>query len=195
MGGGRGFISIIGWTELILTGSEPTTQCTLPDSGPGICHTTSSARHVMQTDTDKHWAHASSSKVPDLQSSVVWGSGVQPNTTLINLSGLSVRSALHCTVSDHSAQKRTLTLSSAVPAHKQRHSSYLLQKWPPLPAGSESKASDGDAAQQDAQLQMGSMVVLSRQGTVKGYSRTQVKVVFTPPAPGPVREEVSIAFR
>ncbi|KAL0048978.1 hypothetical protein WJX82_003679 [Trebouxia sp. C0006] len=69
------------------------------------------------------------------------------------------------------------------------------QKLPALPAGSSKKKADDSASEQDGQLQLGSLVVVSKQGVVQGYSKTQVKVVFTAAAQGPVREQSSIAFR
>ena len=44
-------------------------------------------------------------------------------------------------------------------------------------------------------LQLGSLAVLTQQGTVKGYSKTQVNVLFTPTAQGPVKQSVEINFR
>jgi len=74
-------------------------------------------------------------------------------------------------------------------------SSILLQNLPALPAGSSRKRADDGASEQDGQLQLGSLVVASKQGEVQGYSKTQVKVVFTPAVQGPVKEQISIAFR
>lgn len=72
---------------------------------------------------------------------------------------------------------------------------FLLQTLPALPAGSSKKRDNDGASEQDGQLQLGSLVVVCKQGVVQGYSKTQVKVVFTPAVPGPVREQISIAFR
>ena len=74
-------------------------------------------------------------------------------------------------------------------------SDFLLQNLPALPTGSSKKKADNSASEQDGQLQLGSLVVVSKQGVVQGYSKTQVKVVFTPAVQGPVREQISIAFR
>jgi len=74
-------------------------------------------------------------------------------------------------------------------------SSVLLQNLPALPAGSSKKRADDGASEQDGQLQLGSLVVASKQGVVQGYSKTQVKVVFAPAVQGPVKEQISIAFR
>jgi len=71
----------------------------------------------------------------------------------------------------------------------------LLQNLPALPAGSSKKRADDGASEQDGQLQLGSLVVVSKQGVVQGYSKTQVKVVFAPAVHGPVKEQISIAFR
>jgi len=88
-----------------------------------------------------------------------------------------------------------LCLPSDIPPSLNRQkteSDFLLQN---LPAGSSKKKADNSASEQDGQLQLGSLVVVSKQGVVQGYSKTQVKVVFTPAAQGPVREQSSIAFR
>ncbi|KAA6423269.1 MAG: flagellar associated [Trebouxia sp. A1-2] len=69
------------------------------------------------------------------------------------------------------------------------------QKVPALPAGSSRKRANDGASEQNEQLQLGSLVVNSKQGMVQGYSSTQIKVVFTPAVQGPVREQISIAFR
>lgn len=71
---------------------------------------------------------------------------------------------------------------------------FALQGLPALPAGASNSKPEGDAAEAN-QLELGSLVVSSRQGTVSGYSRSVVKVSFTPPAAGPVREQISIRFR
>lgn len=64
-----------------------------------------------------------------------------------------------------------------------------------MPAGSSRKRANDGASEQNEQLQLGSLVVNSKQGMVQGYSSTQIKVVFTPAVQGPVREQISIAFR
>ncbi len=66
---------------------------------------------------------------------------------------------------------------------------------PALPAGSSKQGAHRDLSEQEDQLQLGSLVILSGQGVVKGYSKTQVRLVFTPPAQGLVREEISIGFK
>ena len=71
-----------------------------------------------------------------------------------------------------------------------------MQGLPALPAGSTILPHPAGSDDQEAQqVEMGSLVVLSRQGSVKGYSRAVVKVVFTPLAAGPVREQIRIHFR
>ena len=71
-----------------------------------------------------------------------------------------------------------------------------MQALPALLAGStQQDSSKTNATEQENQLQLGSLVVLSKQGTVKGYSKTHVKVLFTPSAEGLVREDIVIQFR
>ena len=53
----------------------------------------------------------------------------------------------------------------------------------------------GQDPEDTQELEMGSLVVLSKQGSVKGYSRAVVKVSFTPPAAGPVKQQICIHFR
>ncbi|DBA92223.1 hypothetical protein WJX77_001787 [Trebouxia sp. C0004] len=69
------------------------------------------------------------------------------------------------------------------------------QDMPALPAGSGGKRADGGTSERDGQLQLGSLVVVCKQGVVQGYSKTQVKVAFTPAVQGPVKEQISLAFR
>lgn len=70
-----------------------------------------------------------------------------------------------------------------------------MQSLPALPAGTSLPQSAGHDPEDTQHLDMGSLVVLSRQGSVKGYSRAVVKVSFTPPAAGPVRQQICIHFR
>ena len=72
---------------------------------------------------------------------------------------------------------------------------HALQELPALPAGANKQQPPGVNAEEAQQLQLGSLVVSPRQGTVKGYSRLPVKAAFTPPAAGPVTQPVSISFR
>ena len=69
------------------------------------------------------------------------------------------------------------------------------QGLPAFPAGTSLPTPAGGDPDDTQQLEMGSLVVLSRQGTVKGYSRAVVKMAFTPPAAGPVRQQIRIHFR
>ena len=71
----------------------------------------------------------------------------------------------------------------------------VTQSLPALPAGRNVPQHAGQDPEGTQQLEMGSLIVLSRQGSVKGYSRAVVKVSFTPPAAGPVRQQISIHFR
>lgn len=69
------------------------------------------------------------------------------------------------------------------------------QGLPAFPAGTSVPKPAGDDPEDTQQLEMGSLIVLSRQGTVKGYSRAIVKMSFIPPAAGPVRQQIRIHFR
>ena len=71
----------------------------------------------------------------------------------------------------------------------------VMQSLPALPAGTSVPQPAGQDPEGTKQLEMGSLAVLSRQGSVKGYSRAVVKVSFIPPAAGPVRQQISIQFR
>ena len=68
-----------------------------------------------------------------------------------------------------------------------------LQASPALPAGQDAPLND--TVQKGDALQLGSLAVLTQQGFVKGYSKIQVKVLFTPAAQGPVKQNVEINFR
>ena len=70
-----------------------------------------------------------------------------------------------------------------------------MQSLPALPAGTSLPQPASHQPEDTQQLDMGSLVVLSRQGSVKSYSRAVVKVSFTPPAAGPVRQQICIHFR
>ena len=70
-----------------------------------------------------------------------------------------------------------------------------MQSLPALPADTSLPQPTGQDPEDAQQLEMGSLFVLSRQGSVKGYSKAVVKVFFTPPAAGPVRQQISIQFR
>lgn len=76
----------------------------------------------------------------------------------------------------------------------------VMQGMPPLPAGGPSKTlpaadDDDDDGQAPQQLELASLAVLCRRGCVKGYSRTVVRLSFTPPTAGPVRQHICIHFR
>lgn len=72
----------------------------------------------------------------------------------------------------------------------------VMQGAPPLPAGAGKTplpaADDDDEVQP---LELGSLAVLPRRGCVKGYSRAVVRVSFTPPDAGPVRDHIRLQFR
>lgn len=73
----------------------------------------------------------------------------------------------------------------------------MMQGAPSLPAGAGNTPPAAAAADSDEAhpLELGSLTVLPRWGCVKGYSRAVVRVSFTPPAAGPVRDHIRIHFR
>ena len=77
----------------------------------------------------------------------------------------------------------------------QEHCQRCLQTLPALPGGTSRQQPDNEASPDRDQLQLGSLVVLGKQGGVKGYSRSHVKLVFAPEAQGQVRERVVVIFR
>ena len=95
------------------------------------------------------------------------------------------------------ANRSQISEQSFCPSLDQQSTDFysLLQNLPALPAGSSKKRADDGASEQEGQIQLGSLLVVTKQGVVQGYSKTQVKVVFTPAVQGPVREQISIAFR